>query len=347
MAFARAKGRLKGKQPKLNARQQTHVSAVPVVLGVAAGLAGCEFAAHRGLVRSGGRLMVAASLCVVTEPAADFQLVVQDAPRGAVEWLRLAGRLADRGSVGAAIVAAARAAGTGGSSDPVRSLIGAHAATLDEQERKERTWYVRERAEKLKKANADPDRIVALLTQALLDGGDPSYLLRAVAQTLDQVYSSRAALEVVRGAMALDPDRAWYEDTHALVLISLARWSEAAAAVERLATVDSGQAAWIHAYLGALTQPFDFWPADDPAAEVTPADNDPPPARTRDEIAAAIRTAAGRVATVRTAIADLVGQAPGCPTPRSSPRWTPRSSLAPIRAKTTSTFPGSADPCRP
>jgi hypothetical protein len=215
--------------------------------------------------------------------------------------------LAADGRPGAAILAATRAAGRTADAGPLSQLVAEHAVRLDEAARKDHTWEVRELVDKLKRMNADPERIVAVLLQAVLDGGEASYLLRAVAQTVDSVHTGQSALDVIRGAIALDPSKLFYEDTHALVLMSLTRWDEASAAIERLAAGDPGQAAWLRTYLGMLTEPFGFWPATDRATDIELADDDPPSARTGEMLAEAVRIAAGRVETVSDALAALVG----------------------------------------
>lgn len=165
--------------------------------------------------------------------------------------------------------------------------------------------------QKAKRFGADGDKIASLALDYIAKGADPTYLLRSIAQTLDQLYESRAALDIIRGTMAVAPsDRGWYEDTHVLVLISLARFDEAKAAVEKLAKIDETQAAWLRTYVNALTQPFEQWNKNMLAK---PDDDGSTTTRSLDEVQGAVRSIAARIETCRAALVDCVGDAAWLP----------------------------------
>ncbi|GEM_PF-4058916 len=238
----------------------------------------------------------------------DMAPFVADRSRNPAEWLRMADDLAQVGKVGAAIVAAVRGAGAGGSPEPLRALLTKHATELETWKREDRNRQTQVVVDAVKRLGPDPAAVAWALVDGVLGGGDVGYHLCALAQTLDEYQAGAAALDVIRGAIALDPDRGWYQDTHALILVSLARWAEAGEAVDKLAAYDAGRSGWLRSYLGALTTAFNFWPANDPATELRLGGYLPSPVRTPKEAADAIRVAAGRVETVRTALVAQVGE---------------------------------------
>ncbi len=238
----------------------------------------------------------------------DMVPLVADRSRQHAQWQRAADDLANDGKAGAAIMAAVRAAGAGGSPDTLRGLISKHATEIETWKREDFNRQSALVVDAVKRLGPDCAAVAWALMDGLLAGGDPGYHFWVLAQTLDQFQARTAALDVIRGAIALDPDRGWYQDTHALVLMSLGRWDEAGQAVDRLAAYDVGKAAWLRTYLGALTTRFDFWPAVDPATELHLGGYIPRPARTPAEAADAIRTAAGRVDAVREALVQQVGE---------------------------------------
>lgn len=228
----------------------------------------------------------------------------------AAHWIAQASAL----DGGPALVAAVRAVGRGASRE-VADRILAKLPRLAEAASKERTQQVNAVIHNIKRFGGGADKVANAALEAIADGAEPSYLLRAIAQALDQTYASIAALDVIRGAIAIaPPDRGWYEDTHALVLMSLARFDEATAAIGRLSSIESGQAAWLGAYVTALQQPFTHWYArwfEDPADDATPTKRELP------AVHEALRAIASRIAAYRAALVVHVGDAPWLPDVRA------------------------------
>lgn len=215
---------------------------------------------------------------------------------------------------GPALVAAVRAVGRGADRAVADRLL-AKLPRLAEAASKERTQHANAVIHNIKRFGGGADKVANAALEAIADGAEPSYLLRAIAQTLDQTYASVAALDVIRGALAIaPPDRGWYEDTHALVLMSLARFDEATAAIARLATIDPDQAAWLGAYATALQQPFTHWYA---AWFGEPAEDAKPTQRALPEVQRALRAIASRIAAYRAALVVHVGEAPWLPDVRA------------------------------
>ncbi|HET6148505.1 MAG TPA: hypothetical protein VFH68_13310 [Polyangia bacterium] len=150
---------------------------------------------------------------------------------------------------GEAIVACARAAALTGDAAPLRQLLGAV------------TWprAVAAGQELAAAAVARAGDQLAPLVDALVQGGDPVALLRALASSLNSGYP--AAKQLVDAALLLAPDHPGCLVTRALVNVHLGAPAAAESDARRLPDAWAEQRTHLLVYLRIIFPTFDFWPA--------------------------------------------------------------------------------------
>lgn len=225
----------------------------------------------------------------------ELRALLTNEAKTAEVWKNSASGFLAQGKTAAAILATARAVGQGIPKASLELLIPPSTA--------KNTQVFDAKVKAMKSRDESPEKIVQYLLDGVLSGGDASYLLRSMAQTLDQAYQSTVALDLIRASLAIMPkDHQWYADTHALVLMSLGRFDEAKKVIDKLAKIDRMQAKWLRAYLVGLTAPFEFWPMQvygendpDPEAETSPLE--------LGQAKSAIETSANRIGALREPLA--------------------------------------------
>ncbi len=159
----------------------------------------------------------------------------------------------------------------------------------------------------------DLDRPTNWLGYELIEGAHPALVLNAIAVALDQAFQSRAALDFTNAAMLLDPARASFLFTRALVLISLGLHEQAERDANELAAEAPDRAEFLLAYLRGLFPAWGFVPATEApvcAFEDLPA----APVRDVDDLALLQQKYATRLVTLREALlTKLQPEAPGLP----------------------------------
>ena len=183
--------------------------------------------------------------------------------------------------------------------------------------------------------DAEGDRLRSLV-DALVRGGEPAPLLRALAAALRGGY--RAALQLVDAAALLAPDSPACRVTRALVNVHLGRPEDARADAEQLPGDWEEQRRNLLDYVRVIFPAFGFWPAGI-AIETMFEEFPPAPAQPLPAIRAAVQRYATRLGAIRTALASRFaggspgGSGPGAsrPAPDRSAAWLPPelSSLLP------------------
>jgi hypothetical protein len=135
--------------------------------------------------------------------ARELAPLLVDHERPEDHWRVTARRLDDRGDPGGAIVAAARAAGRGGAARHLRELVGRHAR--GDAEGRARAQRALTEVERQQRRDAALPTLAATVITAILDGGDPSLLLRELARAADHRNHAHIALDLIRDALAIAP----------------------------------------------------------------------------------------------------------------------------------------------
>ena len=211
--------------------------------------------------------------------------------------------------VGEATLALARAAAITGDLTALREL------------RAEATWP-RSSAAAADLAAAVIERAGSQLAprvDALVRGGDPTALFRAIASSIKGAY--RAALQIVDAGLLLDPERVGCYVTRSLVNVHLGARDSAARDVQRLPADWSEQRAQLDGYVRAIFPAFDFWPARVPVGTIFDEFPDAP-AQPLASVRAAIEKYATRLQLLREAVSQRVREA-GADAGAAGASWLP------------------------
>jgi antitoxin component YwqK of YwqJK toxin-antitoxin module len=215
---------------------------------------------------------------------------VGGAPDAAARTLiELAGVLRGERRPGEAILAVARAAALTGDPATLRAWLRELTWTRPSAVAEQLAAVAVERA---------GDRL-APSVEAILRGGAPVILLRALASALKDGY--RVALQLVDAALLLTPDHASCLVTRALVNVYLGAPEAAARDAARLPAGWEEQRDHLVIYLRILFPTFDFWPARIPVATMF-QDFPEAPAQSLAAIRAAVGKLATRLGMIRAAL---------------------------------------------
>lgn len=210
------------------------------------------------------------------------------------DYAALARRLEQEGKTVEALVTWARAGGITGDLSGLEALLGRGVRPVKE----EAALALAE----------EVDRPTNWLGFELLEGAHPAILLNKIGVALDQGLQSRAALDFTNAAILLDPERAEFLFTRALILMSLGLREQAERDANELAAESPDRAEFLLLYLRGLFPSWTFGPASE---EPTTTYEDVPdaPARTLEEIQDLVRKYATRLSRVRSAMAEKLTEA--------------------------------------
>ncbi len=230
--------------------------------------------------------------------------VFADQQRPPDEWSRMADALAAEGQTAQAVCAAARAAAGRQNVEDLVSFIARHVVALVPAE-------ATALAEQAAAAEAEP---VPALLSALVAGGDPAMILRALATA--QRESPRAGCDFVEAALLLAPDRPMSYLTRALLRLELGDERGALADAARLQPVSEESARFVRDYARLLLPEWGFWPARDRPTEQGPVEGFPDaPEQPLDAIRRTVQVYATRLQLLRAAVIERRGG--------RLPRWAP------------------------
>jgi hypothetical protein len=137
---------------------------------------------------------------------------------------------------------------------------------------------------------------------ALLRGGEPAPLFRAMASTLSG--AEPVALALIDGALALSPQKAELWSSRALVNVYLGRPAVARADASRLPGEWAEQRGFLDLYIRVVYPPFDFWPARAEIGTVH-AGLPPAPEQPLEAIRAMVQKYATRLGQIRSQVVAL------------------------------------------
>jgi antitoxin component YwqK of YwqJK toxin-antitoxin module len=224
-------------------------------------------------------------------------------PRARAAWEAEAEALEAGGRLTEAILAAARAAAAAGAADPLRLLLARRTPALTPGGAADLATHTVSRA----------DGKLSVLANALVRGGEPAALLRALATAL--AGADRAALDLVDAALLLQPDRHDCHVTRALIDVQLGRPAAARTDAAALPAGWEEQRAFLETYARIIFPEFGFWPR---AVDITTSFPEVPagPDRPLDDVRALAQKYATRLGVVRAAL--LARADPG-----AVPDWLP------------------------
>jgi antitoxin component YwqK of YwqJK toxin-antitoxin module len=231
--------------------------------------------------------------------------VFADQQRPPEAWSELAEALAADGQTAQAVCAAARAAAGRQNAEDLIAFIARHIVALVPAESTAR-------AEQAAAAEIEPAS--ALLT-ALVAGGDPAMVLRALATA--QRDSPRAGCDFVEAALLLAPDRPMSYLTRALLRLELGDERGALADAARLQPVSEESARFVRDYARLLLPEWGFQPArEPPGSPQGPLEGFPEaPEQPLAAVRHTIQVYATRLRLLRAAVIERLGGRP--------PRWAP------------------------
>jgi hypothetical protein len=214
-------------------------------------------------------------------------------------WETEAAALAQKGLVALSLVASARAAARRRAPDGLLAAFAQHTVALAEQPALELATKANE---------GEGAAIVPALLSALVAGGDPAELLRALSAVTP---APRAALDLVEAAVLLDPERPTAYLTRALARIDVGEDGGALADARTIEPISEESAAFVRLYVKTLFPPeWGFWPARErfdaaPAADgaASPFEGVPDgPAQPPEAIVALLQVYATRLQLLRDAV---------------------------------------------
>lgn len=227
--------------------------------------------------------------------------------RDARSWKQLSQELSGAGHIGAATLALCRSIGSG---EPLVTL----ERWLEQHTLRRQSRAANERAEKahhvlsnMHRFGAAPARKASYLVEELLQGAEPSAILRELAIDQDQYASSRAAADLIVCAKALDPEHAaHYAYTQALIAMSLGDPDTARVCADQLRDASEAQANFLTTYLNGLFPTYDFWPARDAISSFAIEVEAKPSPRKLADFRNAIQKTALRVKQLRSLLEPLI-----------------------------------------
>ncbi|MBI5542241.1 MAG: thiol reductase thioredoxin, partial [Deltaproteobacteria bacterium] len=176
--------------------------------------------------------------------------------RPAAEWAALAQARLKSGKVVEAVLAQSRAAGRGGEVDLLLAMLSRVALPRTAAQ-------AAQVAADATSSGPNQEASPVAMANALVLGGDPAELMRALAVAFDNMNGSLVALDLIHAAMLVAPKRTDLTFHHALVLASLGLDGLALEDTKLLAqSGDPERASLLERYFKVLfPRSFDFWPA--------------------------------------------------------------------------------------
>jgi antitoxin component YwqK of YwqJK toxin-antitoxin module len=223
--------------------------------------------------------------------------------RPAEGWAALAETRISEGRAREAICAAARAAARRGEPDDLVAFLARHTVALSSAPA----------ATSARDAIEGSETGAATLLSALVGGGEPAALLRALAGVLKG--APRAAHAFADAAILLEPNRAMAYLTRALVRLELGDPRGALADAARVAVESAQTAEFVRDYTRLLFPEWGFWPARE-RLEGTFEGIPDGPTQPLEAIRRNIQVYATRLAGLRVACRRWLG-------PGSTPAWLP------------------------
>ncbi len=151
------------------------------------------------------------------------------------------------------------------------------------------------------------------LADSLLLGAPFGSVIEKIAAILDEFVDSKAALELVEGALALEPDQAGLALVRSLILIGLGEPGEAARSIEVVAQGDPDSARDVLQHLAFLYPgKYEFWCKQDIRAQLAltaEPNEDLELVRGPDDLRWLIQATASRIALLRDEVISLLGGA--------------------------------------
>ncbi len=216
-------------------------------------------------------------------------------PQSANHFSQLCHGLQGERRIGEALLASARSAVAGGRVDPLREVLREAAVALSPDAS----------ARLAEEAITQAEGALAPVVNALVRGGDPPALLRALAASLRG--ADRIALDLLDAALLLGPERAECWITRALVNVHLGDPEAARADAHRLPEEWSEQTKFLLSYARVIFPSFDFWPAE---TELETLFQEVPeaPEQPLTAVQAQVQKYATRLMAIRDALRARVGQ---------------------------------------